>query len=176
MGEFGEDSESQGKEEVKEVETVRCIVENNKGEVLLLQKSDDSNAPSLYEFPGGQFPHISGDSSTDEEQLKAVINELEEEAGISLENYGIIPEKFDDFSYEFDHAGKHAKRKVHLFRATIPTDGSEVIVDQTVTPSGDSEDKHQRHIWVDKSTLKKMRDEGKLSGNSQRFPETETTP
>jgi 8-oxo-dGTP pyrophosphatase MutT (NUDIX family) len=151
----------------KEVETVRCIVQRSSGEILLLQKSADSKAASLFEFPGGKIDHISGAVSTPAEQRVAVMREVLEEANIDLTS--CPPDRKDEFSYSFTPEDIEYSRRVHLFHVVLPPGDVEIIIDRTTNAQGGSEDKHQRYVWVSVAELIGLRDSGQLSGNSQRF-------
>ncbi|OGH04036.1 MAG: hypothetical protein A2W22_00215 [Candidatus Levybacteria bacterium RBG_16_35_11] len=160
-----EDTKEQGP--APRIETVRCIIEDSQGKILLLQKAKDSKAKGLFEFPGGKIDSIAGDSSTYAEQLKAVVKEIEEETGIDISRCS--PQKSDEFTYQFT-AGNHLhERMVHLFFVRLPIVNNEVSINSTLNPAGLSEDKHTHFNWVTKADLLRMRAEGKLSGNSQHF-------
>lgn len=153
-------------ENVNEIETVRCIIERD-GSILLLQKSPTSKAPLLYEFPGGKIDTIASAVSTLEEQAYAVIQEVNQETGLNIAPYS--PKKEDVFTYEFEHEGISYKRKVHLFHVTLPAEEQTVVINAALNAQGKLEDKHEQFVWVTKSELKRLKNKGKLSGNSQQF-------
>jgi len=148
-------------------ETARCIVENNQGRILLLQKSPESNAPDMYEFPGGKIDIEIGRFAMMEDQIQAVVKEVNEEAGLDISEFS--PEKKDEFSYEFQFGESNFRSRVHVFYVQIPSDGSDVIVDQTKNELGLSEDKHQGFAWFTKDELLSLKAENKLLGNSRQF-------
>lgn len=152
----------------KEVETVRIIVKDGQGNILLLKKSDKSLAKGLYEFPGGKIDEIMGENSTLEEQTQASQKELSEEAGVHDANIKL--DRLGDFSYEFSgNAGYNNKRKVHVFTAHLNEVKPELLVGQTKDKEGKPEDFHDGYIWVTKEELNKLKTENKLVGNSTNF-------
>lgn len=151
------------------VETVRCIIENMNGKILLLQKAPDSKASNLFEFPGGKIDDIAGNMSTPDEQLRAVTNEVLEETGIDLSDN--TPQKLDEFEYDFSAKGKNYKRRVHMFHLRLHSD-HEIAINTTADDEGQSEDKHAQSVWVTRDELLSMKQNGELSGNSIQFEET----
>lgn len=147
-------------------ETVRCIIENSRGEILLLQKTADSKAPNLYEFPGGKIDEIASNASTEKEQLNSINNEINEETGIDISS--LLPQKVGEFDYKFTTQGTSHERRVHLFYLKLDSD-QVVTVNTTENSQGQSEDNHQQFVWKTKEELKQMKEDGLLSGNSQHF-------
>ncbi len=155
-----------GEIELKEIETVRCVLENSHDQILLLQKSVNSKASELFEFPGGKIDDIAAGSSTLIEQLKAVVNEVKEETGLDISDYS--PLKFDEFSYQFIAGKNLLRRRVHMFFVRLAPAVLQVTVNSTVI-GGLLEDKHQLFKWVSKNDLFDLKVNDKLSGNSQHF-------
>src|SRR5438270_1371015 len=112
-----------------EVETVRCIIQRPSGEILLLQKSAESKAASLFEFPGGKIDRISGPRSTHEEQRAAVMREVFEEVNIDLTR--CPPDKKDEFVYSFTPKDVEYQRRVHVSHAVLPSGELEIVIDRT---------------------------------------------
>lgn len=152
----------------KEVETVRIIVKDTEGNILLLKKSDKSLAKGLYEFPGGKIDDILGESSTEVEQTKTSEKELSEEAGIHDTDIKI--NRLGDFSYEFNgNSGYNNKRKVHVFTTTLSGVKPELLVGQTKDEDGKPEDFHDSYLWVTREELDQLKIDNKLVGNSTNY-------
>lgn len=141
------------------VETVRAVVTNEKGEILLLQKSEDSKNPLSYEFPGGKIDRITGAHSTDEEQKEALYEEVQGETGLDITGSEI--EKICAFDYQFQHKGETYGRTVHVFSVAVHEE--EVVINKH------PEDKHRGYRWVQRSELHNLRRWEMLSGNSTIF-------
>ena len=152
----------------KPIETVRIIVVDAEGNILLLKKSEKSIAKGLYEFPGGKIDEIAGESSTLSEQQKAAKKELSEEAGVDSEE--AVLNRVGDFTYEFGNKSEYNNsRKVHVFVAKLETSKPELVVGQTKNALGESEDFHDNYIWVTKTELDQLKYENKLLGNSTNY-------
>jgi 8-oxo-dGTP pyrophosphatase MutT (NUDIX family) len=149
------------------IETVRCIIENNAGEVLLLQKALDSKASLLYEFPGGKIENETEAEATLGIQLETVTKEVEEETGILLQKNMI--HQANEFLYEFEYEGSLIKRKVYLFHTKLREEKHPITINQVKDEAGSPEDKHIKAIWIDKEKLIQLKDQGLLSGNTQNF-------
>ncbi len=153
-----------------EVETVRCILQRHNGDILLLQKSPDSKAASLYELPGGKIDAISARISTLREQTQSTVQEVFEETDIDLSSHP--PKKTEEITYAFEHKGKLYRRRVHMFHVVLAVDDDAVVIGKTVNADGEPEDKHARFVWVSERELIELADRGRLSGNSLRFAHT----
>jgi 8-oxo-dGTP pyrophosphatase MutT (NUDIX family) len=153
----------------KPKQTVRCMVFNAEGKVLLLKKK---GPPGAFEFPGGQIGYLEDEEPNDDKQLENVIREVEEETGLEIE--GLKPEKVGRFQYNFGlaHEKKTLSRIVHLWKVQLPEGEFEVVTDKTVSEKGESEDKHLTEVkWVSLEELRQMKEDGKLLGNSEFFEE-----
>lgn len=142
----------------KRKETVRIVVQDSAGNILLLKKDKSSKAKGLCEYPGGNIENIIGLISTRKEQIEAAIAELFQETGLT-----IAPESlaFDEtFDYSFQYNNKEVDRRVHRYKTTLL--GTKPKVKLNSLP----EDKHSGYLWVSKSKLEKMHRLGRLSGNT----------
>jgi 8-oxo-dGTP pyrophosphatase MutT (NUDIX family) len=69
--------ETEPTKELHRYKTVRVLILNSKGEVLMQQKGKDSQAPYHWEFPGGKMdPGYS--------QIETAVIECRQETGIDL--------------------------------------------------------------------------------------------
>lgn len=143
----------------KRKETVRIVVQDSSGNVLLLKKDKTSKARGLCEYPGGNIENIKSLISTPEEQINSAIKELFQETGLKAEPKSLI--FADTFDYSFQHKDQKINRRVHRYKTTIP--GIKPKIKLNSLP----EDKHSGYIWVSKNKLEKMFKEGKLSGNTR---------
>lgn len=142
----------------KRKETVRIVVQDSAGNILLLKKDKTSKASGLCEYPGGNIENIKGLISTPEEQIEAAATELLQETGLTIAPESLV---FDEtFDYSFQHEDKTINRRVHRHKTTIP--GTKPKVKLNSLP----EDKHSGYLWVSKNKLEKMYKSGRLSGNT----------
>lgn len=149
----------------KEKETVRVAIRDSAGNYLILEKSSKSIASGMWEFPGGKIDNISGDFSTEGEQIDAAIEETKQEAGIDISGFKI--EKADEFAYEFKSpSGDEIKRRVHVFAVNIDGERPEVVFGKTLNKEGKPEDFHSGYKWVSPGELNELKNSGKLLDNS----------
>lgn len=148
------------------VETVRCIILDREGRILLLQKTPDSKAAGLYEFPGGKIEGAQGESSTLDEQIQTVIAEVLQETNISLDSRIIT--FIEQFTYSFEHNGKNIDRIVYVFKALVHSFDA-VLINKTMNGDGLPEDNHARSVTVDFKSLEDLNNQGILSGNSTHY-------
>jgi 8-oxo-dGTP pyrophosphatase MutT (NUDIX family) len=160
----------ENKEKPPLIETVRGAL-FYKGKFLILEKDADSKNPKAMEFAGGKIDDIKNKISTDEEQIKALKDEVFQETRIDISK--LSPEKIDDFEIFFettdkDNIKKQYRRLVHLFLTRIPdTEEIEIKVNETKNEEGGSEDKHASYKWVTPEELIKdaiSLEENKITG------------
>ena len=151
---------------ISEVETVRCIILNEFGQVLMLEKVSDDGSPTTFELPGGKIDEQKGPFSTLDEQMSAVRREVLEETGLNIET--AVLHRLQDYVYEFENRGRSFRRRVHMFQASVPhTDV--FVLNQSVNQRGELEFEHLRAAWLSKEELNELRQQGRLVGNSTRF-------
>ncbi len=148
-----------------EVETVRCIIENSLGQILLLQKDQTSRSPSLFEFPGGKIEDLSSQHPTVEQQQKAAKYETLEETGLDLPIESF--QRLGEFQYNFLLEGKALRRRVHVLYVNLSENNVTIVVNQTLNDQSESEDKHIGFIWVEKFERRELDEQKRLSGNSR---------
>ncbi|MBI2033356.1 MAG: NUDIX hydrolase [Candidatus Levybacteria bacterium] len=109
---------------------VRAVVENSRGQVLLLKRSSHDSYPGQWEYPGGKVEYGEAPGS-------AVSRELYEETG--LNGVALYPvEVVSNLSED----GQEQRIKI-LFRG-IPIVGEEVVW---------LSDEHDDYQWVHKDSL-----------------------
>jgi 8-oxo-dGTP pyrophosphatase MutT (NUDIX family) len=151
------------------IPTVRLILECN-NRYLVLQKSPDSNAPGLWEFPGGKIKGlIRGETEYNRRVIQRDgVREGLEETGIDLHMVPLL--LVDSFKYVFKRRGdsREHDRLVFVMYGRLDT-MPEVVINATRKPDGTSEDKHAAYKWVTKRQLLAMRRRKELLGNSVHF-------
>lgn len=148
---------------INRAETVRVIIRNSDGKILLLQKAPTSKNPLHYEFPGGKID-IQDPTPSREQQIDTAIKEVQEETGLDITGFPLS--HVDDFSYEFKVRETLYKRNVHTFLVDLPRKNYQIVVNRTLTPEGQSEDKHSCARWVSVEELTALHKKNMLAANS----------
>ncbi len=147
----------------RSVPTVRVVIHNPEGNILLLQKSPDSKAAHLWELPGGKMDLRMQQDVNPTTIRSTAVREVAEETTIALSEANLrIGGSFD---YGFSAKGKEYQRKVIMVHAQLTT-VPEVSVGSLQTAEGTSEDKHSRYGWFSPEEIREMSQNNKLSGNS----------
>lgn len=133
--------------------TVRVFIKNKVNKTLILRKDETSKAAGLWETAGGNV-------DDGENEIGATIREAKVETGLTISPSNLKLQ--GTFKYPVPISGV-GERIVHQYIATIDTDGSDVVI------GTDPDDRHDAFMWVSDDELKKLRDEGKLLGNSIHF-------
>lgn len=149
-------------EVIRPVRTVRVMIENQRGQVLVLQKSSKSKkAAGLWELPGGQVDEGDTASTLEQTLIKAGIREVREETGIDLSENPL--EEVHRFDYLFEGGrNRWNKRRVHVLRTRLSYTPEVTGIDANV----DTADHHGEYAWVSKQRLAMMLAGEILSGNS----------
>ncbi len=137
--------------------TVRIIVKDTFGRVLLLKKGPDSKNPNQYELPGGKVEE-------DENDLEAAKFELLEETGIEADE--LLPfDNFPSYQYEFEIDGHVNNRHVYYYVYEVKNlNDFENNLAITIGKSY-REDKHSDYLFVDYENFLEIQDQ--LSNNSR---------
>lgn len=138
--------------------TVRIIVSVS-NEILILQKSESSKLPNVFEFPGGKVD----DNTID--PIYSAVRELREETGIILDH-----DLFNKLSFEIDYSFevKDTKYKRHVIYFHGDLDKKpEIKVDSVQLADGTSEDKHVGFRWVTMDQFNELKKKERISPNSQ---------
>lgn len=101
-----------------------------------------------------------GGVEQNENEIEATIREAKVETGLTIDPSNL--ELQGIFKYPAPISGV-GERIVHQYIAKIDGDGSNVII------GTDPFDRHDDFRWVSNDELKKLRDDGKLLGNSTHF-------
>ncbi|MFC0190150.1 (deoxy)nucleoside triphosphate pyrophosphohydrolase [Fictibacillus aquaticus] len=75
----------------KLVKVVAAIIENENKEILCALRSPEMSIPNMWEFPGGKV-------EAGEDLSSALIREIEEELGCTIETEGL----FNDHTHEYE--------------------------------------------------------------------------
>jgi 8-oxo-dGTP pyrophosphatase MutT (NUDIX family) len=144
--------------EVPVVETVRGAI-FHRGKFLILEKGPTSKSPDSLEFPGGKIDDIVDATSTKEEQIKSLHDEILQETGIDISS--LPKEEIESFKTYFEAKNKKGelvkfKRLVHLYLIRIPDEEEiELKINETMNHHGESEDNHSDHKWLSPEELVK---------------------
>ncbi|MBS0185114.1 MAG: (deoxy)nucleoside triphosphate pyrophosphohydrolase [Proteobacteria bacterium] len=76
---------------------VACILKDTQGRVLITQRPAGKFMEGFWEFPGGKI-------ESGETPEKALMREIKEELGITLQEKDLIPYSFISYRYEEFHA------------------------------------------------------------------------
>lgn len=149
---------------VDRAETVRCMIWDTKGRMLLLQKDTGSRNKGMFEFPGGKIESIQGPTATLDEQRAAVINEVREETRIDIKSLPIA--RLRGSHYSFVSEGTRFDRTVHLYTVLLQKNDPTVTVNQTTRVDGRPEDNHSGFRWVTREEYARLHNEDKIAANS----------
>lgn len=144
-----------------ERETVRAVIMNTNGEILLLQKDGTSKTKYKWELPGGEVD-ASTIPATPEQLFAETLREVNEETGLDLSD----PENTNGSLGYFDYVRKHKQVKsptrVHAYYFLLNPEQSNqnIVIDPT--------DKHKAYKWVSSDELRKMQEKKQISSNTSR--------
>jgi 8-oxo-dGTP pyrophosphatase MutT (NUDIX family) len=124
----------------------------------MLQKSEESKLPYVYEFPGGKV-----DNNTLEHKSDA-IRELLEETGISVEINELKKLDFE-IDYEFEANNKKYLRHVIYYLVTLENK-PKISINLTTTSQGELEDKHSAFRWMTSDEYRVLIKQKSVSPNS----------
>ncbi len=160
MGEGEPHTEPIGK---KPRETVRVVLVDDAGNILMLDKSPTSVGAGFSEFPGGNIDDMAGMYPTVAEQRRAALAEAHEETGLEIPRKSL--RKADDFTYTHNDIS----RNVHVFVARIPGIRPAFSFGQLKDEQGHPLDLHSGGRWVSRDELDALKNDNRLLGNSVRY-------
>lgn len=148
------------------VDVVRCLILNQEGKYLVLQKLD-TDGKEVFEFPGGKVKdHFAFTTNSPADQKTATEAEVEEETNLDLDQDTLVP--LAEFTYAFANGTKHYHRRVHVFQGRV-YGSHEIILNRSKNDRNEFEDHHQQALWVDKKTLVTMLQSGEFQDSSPYF-------
>lgn len=145
------------KEVVDPRRTVRVIIQNPEGSVLLLQRSNEDR---LWEFPGGELDrvHFTGPEALSHGIFQVGIRAVNQVTGINLSS--AVLRSTHNFCYGMQHP-----TRVFVIKATLQRTST---VELNQRRDG-QEKKYDDHKWVTIEQLWNMRREGRLSRSSRNY-------
>ncbi len=151
------------------VPTVRVIIQNHEGKVLLLRKSMESKAKGRWEFPGGGIdagdfrgPGLSGADAI----FNAGIREIYQETRVDLRQTILDLRHF--FTYSLSR--KETSRPTGVYVITAKLDKTpDVKINLTRNAAGQPVDNHIDFEWVTRRQLGDKRRDGQLLRSSCDF-------